>query len=140
MERHHLVCPHCGEPMELWKEDQHLALGGLLGGVSFDRIDADVYSCPGCGNLSFFRSGFVPRRRKHVPVEPEPMGVDTASFYVPGTGEMVKCPVCGKEHPCDDAFCPLCGTRRDQPCPWCGKWFPAGQSVCPHCGRGRNEE
>ena len=50
------------------------------------------------------------------------------------------CPVCGKEHPRDDAFCPLCGTRRDQPCPWCGKWFPAAQPVCPWCGHGRDEE
>ena len=65
---------------------------------------------------------------------------DTAAFYVPGTGELVKCPVCGKEHPRDDAFCPLCGTRRDQPCPWCGKWFPAAQPVCPWCGHGRDEE
>ena len=131
-----VVCPQCGEQMELWRENKRLDLSV----IAPDWVRVDVYSCPGCGHLAFFRSGFVPRPKKHVPVEPEPTGVDTTSFYVPGVGEMVKCPVCGKEHPRDDAFCPLCGTRRDQPCPWWGRGSPAEEEAPPHCGGGRKEE
>ena len=132
-------CPQCGGQMDLWQAGRRLALTGLFASVT-DWIEVDIYSCPACGRLAFFRTNFLPQPKKHVPVEPEPTDVDTAAFYVPGTGELVKCPVCGKEHPRDDAFCPLCGTRRDQPCPWCGKWFPAAQPVCPWCGHGRDEE
>lgn len=132
-------CPQCGGQMDLWQAGRRLALTGLFASVT-DWIGVDIYSCPACGRLAFFRTNFLPQPKKHVPVEPEPTDVDTAAFYVPGTGELVKCPVCGKEHPRDDAVCPLCGTRRDQPCPWCGKWFPAAQPVCPWCGHGRDEE
>lgn len=123
-------CPQCGGRWTSGQAGRRLALTGLFASVT-DWIEVDIYSCPACGRLAFFRTNFLPQPKKHVPVEPEPTDVDTTAFYVPGTGELVKCPVCGKEHPRDDAFCPLCGTRRDQPCPWCGKWFPAAQPSVP---------
>ena len=98
-------CPQCGGQMDLWQAGRRLALTGLFASVT-DWIEVDIYSCPACGRLAFFRTNFLPQPKKHVPVEPEPTDVDTAAFYVPGTGELVKCPVCGKEHPRDDAFLP----------------------------------
>lgn len=99
-------CPQCGGgQMDLWQAGRRLALTGLFASVT-DWIEVDIYSCPACGRLAFFRTNFLPQPKKHVPVEPEPTDVDTAAFYVPGTGELVKCPVCGKEHPRDDAVCP----------------------------------
>lgn len=130
-------CPNCGEVLTCWRRGHYLDLreGILFSAPDFAKVD--VYSCPGCGKLEFFRPDFLPKEKKHVPVEPEPDSVDTTGYYVPGIREDVKCPVCGKEHPADDLFCPLCGTRRDQPCAWCGKRFPAGEAVCPHCGARR---
>ena len=81
--------------MDLWQAGRRLALTGLFASVT-DWIEVDIYSCPACGRLAFFRTNFLPQPKKHVPVEPEPTDVDTAAFYVPGTGELVKCPVCGK--------------------------------------------
>ena len=88
-------CPQCGGQMDLGQAGRRLALTGLFASVT-DWIEVDIYSCPACGRLAFFRTNFRPQPKKHVPVEPEPTDVDTAAFYVPGTGELVKCPVCGK--------------------------------------------
>ena len=125
--------------MTCWKRNMYLDLEeGMIFRVP-DWVQIDVYKCPGCGKLEFFQADFSPNAEEHISVEAEPDAVDTAGYYTPGFGPDVKCPVCGKEHPADDPFCPLCGTRRDQPCEWCGKWFPASEEVCPHCGSKRKK-
>ena len=134
-----LKCLRCGRDMICWKRNMYLDLEeGMLFRVP-DWVQIDVYRCPGCGKLEFFQADFLPKAKEHVPVEAEPDAVDTAGYYTPGFGPDVKCPVCGKEHPADDPFCPLCGTRRDQPCEWCGKWFSASEEICPHCGSKRKK-
>ena len=126
-----LKCLRCGRDMVCWKRNMYLDLEeGMIFRVP-DWVQIDVYRCPGCGKLEFFQAGFSSKAEEHLPVAAEPDPVDTAGYYTPGFGPDVKCPVCGKEHPADDPFCPLCGTRRDQPCEWCGKWFPASEEVCP---------
>lgn len=133
------VCSQCGTALTVWMKKVYLDLQeGQIFNVP-NRIPVEVYNCPDCGRLEFFRANFSPKEKKHVPVEPEPDSVDTSGYYVPGLGTDVKCPVCGKEHPADDLFCPLCGTRRDRPCAWCGRRFPAAEEVCPYCGSRRTE-
>ena len=133
------ICSQCGTELAVWMKKVYLDLqeGQILNIPN--RIPVDVYSCPACGKLEFFRANFSPKEKKRAPAEPDPDPVDTTGYYEPGSGPDVKCPVCGKEHPADDPFCPLCGTRRDQPCAWCGRRFSAGETVCPFCG-GRREE
>ena len=134
-----LKCLRCGRDMTCWKRNMYLDLEeGMIFRVP-DWVQIDVYKCPGCGKLEFFQADFSPKAEEHISVEAEPDAVDTAGYYTPGFGPDVKCPVCVKEHPADDPFCPLCGTRRDQPCEWCGKWFPASEEVCPHCGSKRKK-
>lgn len=132
-------CPNCGEVLTCWRREHYLDLqeGQILNIPN--KIPVDVYSCPGCGKLEFFRAGFSPKEKEHIPAEPEPDSVDTTGYYVPGIRENAKCPACGKEHPADDLFCPLCGTRRDQPCAWCGRRFPAAEDRCPRCGKRRTD-
>ena len=62
--------------MDLWQAGRRLALTGLFASVT-DWIEVDIYSCPACGRLAFFRTNFLPQPKKHVPVEPEPTDVDT---------------------------------------------------------------
>ena len=65
-------------------------------------------------------------------------GSDTTGFYIPGVAEDVKCYQCGKEHPADDPYCPLCGMPTRKPeakrCEWCGETLQGGERRCPHCG------
>ena len=135
-----LTCPLCGGKLGLLKKEAYVDLNTSAILNLPDRYPMDVYSCRGCGKVEFFRANFVPKPERPVcPAEERWQGetVDTTGFYTPGMGEDVKCPRCGKEHPSDDPFCPLCGLPRDIPCAWCGCPFPAGEEVCPHCGRGR---
>lgn len=104
--------------------------GGDWGNVFAGSLPVTMYVCPDCGHLELFTS--------ERPPEPGPSG--PVPFYVPGTGPEIKCPQCGRLHPSDDDFCPLCGLPRPEPCPHCGTSFPATEEVCPCCGRSRNEE
>lgn len=139
MDRESLKCPHCGGELACWKRGHYLDLREDLLFSFPDWVKVDVYSCPGCGKLEFFRSSVSPKESRHVPAGPEPDTVDTTGYYEPSFGPDIRCPVCGKEHPADDLFCPLCGTRRDQPCAWCGRRFPAAEETCPYCGKSRME-
>lgn len=53
------------------------------------------------------------------------------------------CQNCGTIIPANNAFCPNCGAKQDQPevqakkgtaCPQCGTIVPAGSKFCPNCG------
>jgi hypothetical protein len=121
--------------MTCWKQGVYLDLpdGAVLNIPN--RYPVDVYCCPQCGKLELFRANFVPKPPAQESAEPD--SVDTTGYYTPGVQADVKCPVCGKLHPADDLFCPLCGTRRDKPCARCGRWFPAALDACPYCGMRR---
>lgn len=139
-ERKDLRCPLCGGELALWKRKVYVDLNPSELMKIPDRYPMDVCSCRQCGKVEFFRAGFVPKPAAAVcPEDQRWQGetVDTTGFYTPGMGEDVKCPRCGKVHPSDDPFCPLCGLPGKQPCAWCGCPFPAGEDVCPHCGTRR---
>ena len=130
-----LACLRCGTPMVFLKrEDIQLGKASFWAGdmehVLAGSLPVTMYVCPDCGHLELFTS--------ERPPEPGPSG--PVPFYVPGTGPEIKCPQCGRLHPSDDDFCPLCGLPRREPCPHCGTDFPVTEAVCPHCGRCRNEE
>jgi len=101
-----------------------------------------LYICPECGKIEFFR----PVRPQQTEQDESAAydGPDPSGFYIPGVAEDVKCYQCGKEHPADDPFCPLCGmpTRRPEPktCEWCGAALTGGEERCPHCGAGLRRE
>ena len=77
----------------------------------------DIYSCPACGRLAFFRTNFLPQPKKHVPVEPEPTDVDTAAFYVPGTGSWSNARSAARSIPVTMPFAPCAGPGGISPAP-----------------------
>lgn len=130
-----LACLQCGTPMVFLKREdiqlgKHTYFGGDMGNLLAGSLPVTMYVCPDCGHLELFTS--------ERPPEPGPSG--PVPFYTPGTGPEIKCPQCGKLHPSDDDFCPLCGLPRLEPCPHCGTAFPVTEEVCPHCGGRRAED
>lgn len=137
MAERELKCLRCGTDMR-FREATHLELNDS-GFWNFEsHLKVEIYICPACGKLEFFRpvAGLKKAQKAAEPHELADDGVDTTVFYIPGVGEDVKCPQCGKLHPSDDPFCPLCGTRTVKPrtCKWCGRTLSAGEDKCPHCG------
>lgn len=104
-----LDCLRCGSRMEfLMRENIQLGettfFGGDMGNFLAGSLPVTMYVCPQCGRLELFTS----RRPKEPSQEENPV-----EDYIPGTGPDIKCPRCGKLHPGDDTFCPLCGLRRE---------------------------
>ena len=110
-----------------WAGDMEHVLAGSL--------PVTMYVCPDCGHLELFTN-----QRPDGGVSETDGALPGIPYYIPGTGPEIKCPQCGRLHPSDDDFCPLCGLPRREPCPHCGTDFPVTEAVCPHCGRSRNEE
>ena len=82
-------CPQCGGQMDLWQAGRRLALTGLFASVT-DWIEVDIYSCPACGRLAFFRTNFLPQpknmcrwSRNQQTWTPPP-----STFPVRGAGQM----------------------------------------------------
>jgi rubrerythrin len=98
--------------MRCWEKDIYLITQESLLFRIPDGIQVDVYRCPQCGKLEFFQANFVPKKPVEASEESETDTIDTSGYYTPGVLEDVKCPVCGKLHPADDPYCPLCGTKR----------------------------
>lgn len=115
-------CPQCGGQMDLWQEGRRLAMTGLFASVT-DWVEVDIYSCPACGRLAFFRTNFVPQPKKHVPVEPEPTEVDTAAFYVPGTGSWSNARSAARSIPVTMPFVPCAGPGVIGPVPGAANGF-----------------
>ena len=144
MERRKLDCLRCGTEMS-FRENTQLVMNdsGWRGFESHLRMD--IYICPKCGKIEFF----YPVKPKEAETAGQDVwnsynGPDTTGFYIPGVAEDVKCYQCGKEHPADDPFCPLCGmpTKKleAQHCEWCGETLMGGEVRCPHCGAGLRKE
>lgn len=141
MELRKLSCLRCGGTMKFREQTQlELNDSGWRGFES--HLKVEIYICPECGKIEFFR-----------PVRPQQMekdavasygGPDPSGFYIPGVAEDVKCYQCGKEHPADDPYCPLCGMPTRKPvakrCEWCGEELAGGEARCPHCGAGLRTE
>ena len=138
MAERELKCLRCGTEMKFRKKTYlRLSDTGFFN-LGEDVLLVEIYGCPGCGKLEFFRPAASLKKAQKAEElhELADDGVDTTAFYIPGVGEDVKCPRCGKLHPSDDPFCPLCGTRTVKPrtCKWCGRTLSAGEDKCPHCG------
>lgn len=109
-------CLRCGATMEFYLRDT-LQLGheGELGGRIFARsLDVEVYACPKCGKMEFFRPGFF---REDAPEENEadelPPEAESAIVGVSREGiPQVRCPACGRKHDFDYPKCPWCDFER----------------------------
>ena len=138
MERRKLNCLRCGVRMA-FRENNQLVLNdsGWRGFESHMRVD--VYICPECGKVELFRP-VKPKDAERLTGDAASAydGPDTTGFYIPGVAEDVKCYQCGKEHPADDPYCPLCGMPTRKPeakrCEWCGETLQGGERRCLHCG------
>lgn len=133
-----MKCLRCGADMRYLREEtiqlgEYGFFAGHLGNLLSGGLDVRIYACPECGKLEFFQPGFQRERDPNA---------DPAGFYVPGMGPDVKCPQCGKNHPADDPFCPLCGTKtvRKRKCRWCGEDFPEGEETCPTAETGNERK
>ena len=137
-----LACLRCGTPMVFLKREdiqlgKHTYFGRRYGKSpgrqpAGDHVRLPGLRAPGAVHLS--------QRPPETGASETDGALPGIPFYTPGTGPEIKCPQCGKLHPSDDGFCPLCGLPRQEPCPWCGTAFPVTEEVCPRCGRRRNEE
>jgi len=141
MELRKLDCLRCGAQMKL-RGVTHLEVNDSGWRNLETHLEVEIYICPECGKIEFFR----PVRPQQTEQDESAAydGPDPSGFYIPGVAEDVKCYQCGKEHPADDPFCPLCGmpTRRPEPktCEWCGAALTGGEERCPHCGAGLRRE
>ncbi len=126
-----LACLRCGTPMVFLR---HEYIPTSLS--TWDNsLSVTLYVCPDCGHLELFTSERPKDGRSAMDG-----ALPGIPYYIPGTGSEIKCPQCGKLHPSDDDFCPLCGLPRLEPCPHCGTAFPVTEEVCPHCGGRRAED
>ncbi|MCI2057086.1 MAG: hypothetical protein LKJ86_08075 [Oscillibacter sp.] len=119
MAKRTLSCLRCGAEMKFLKREsiqlgEQSFFGGDWGNLLAGSLTADFYVCPACRKLEFYYGGELPQPREE---EPTPWGDQEpqTGFYTPGVMEDVKCPRCGKLHPADDDFCPLCGLKREEP-------------------------
>ena len=87
--REKLTCVRCGTHMHHFGRKQlQLGENELASGA----LEVDMYFCPQCGKLEFFRA-------------------DTEAGDRPLP--QVTCPSCGQKHNLYDARCPFCGHRYD---------------------------
>lgn len=133
-----LNCLRCDAEMN-FREKTYLSLSdtGGFGNFGNGYLLVEIYTCPQCGKVELFRAGIgVPK--DEPPAQEHYTGPDPSGFYVPGVAEDIKCHQCGRLHPADDPYCPLCGmpTRAPEPrsCPWCGKELFGKPDRCPGCG------
>lgn len=88
-------CANCDREMEFLGEEQ-LQLGqtgivfGHLSNLLAGSLDVEIWECPACGKLEFYRQGSA---------EPE----DHMAQVI--------CSKCGKQHDLDDPKCPYCGLK-----------------------------
>lgn len=142
MAERELKCLRCGTEMK-FREKTYLGLSDTgFGNWGQGFLLVEIYACPGCGKLEFFRPGIgVPKEESGE--APAYDGPDPSGFYTPGVARDIKCYQCGRMHPADDPFCPLCGMPTVKPeerdaepqlCNWCGAELEDDEDICPRCG------
>lgn len=135
MELRKMTCLRCGGEMA-FRESTQLELNdsGWRGFES--HLKVQIYICPECGKIEFFHP--VKAKETEQDAAGDYGSSDTTEGYIPGVAEDVKCYQCGKEHPADDPYCPLCGMPTRKPeakrCEWCGEILRGRERRCPHCG------
>lgn len=111
--RRQLDCLRCGTPMVFLKREdiqlgRYTYFGGDMGNLLAGSLPVTMYVCPDCGHLELFTN------QRPEPGTSESDGpAPGIPYYEPGTGAEIKCPRCGRLHPEDDDFCPLCGLPRE---------------------------
>ena len=91
-------CGNCGRDMDFLGEEQ-IQLGqtgfmlGHLSNLLAGSLDVEIWSCPSCGKIDFYRQG--------------------SSEILGDEGHMpqVICSKCGTKHDLDDPKCPGCGLK-----------------------------
>ena len=79
---------------------EHMQLGktgwilGDLPNLFAGALDVEIWCCPVCGKLEFYRGGST-------------QNADDSEDSMAQT----VCPSCGKEHDLDDPKCPFCGAK-----------------------------
>ena len=91
-------CANCGKDMEFLGEEQ-IQLGqtgfilGHLSNLLSGSLEVEVWECPDCGKLDFYRRGSTENRDDE------------------GHIAQTICPECGTKHDLDDPKCPHCGLK-----------------------------
>ena len=109
-----LVCLRCGARMGFVKKERFQLgqTGFFLGDISnlmAGSLEMEIYCCPKCGKLEFFRpdDGANDRNEEKEDALPPDAGSHIVSVSRDGIPQ-VKCPVCGKVHDFDYPCCPYC--------------------------------
>ena len=94
-----LDCLRCGTPMDcLGREKLQLGEAGLILGalphLFAGALELEIYTCPSCGKVEFFR----PRLTK-----------GQLDGYSHSDLPQKQCPNCGETHDFDYPQCPYCG-------------------------------
>lgn len=138
-----LACLRCGAQMSFLKTEKlqlgeagTTLIGGIYSNIVAGALEVDIYLCPDCGKVEFFRPGGKALFRQAQEENPEAPG----AFGLPREKKIsvVKCAGCGAMHSAEDAACPGCGTA-DEPqipqleCPDCGNLHDFDDPKCPFC-------
>ena len=89
-------CANCGSDMEFLGEEQ-IQLGhygfflGHLSNLVSGSLEVEIWGCPDCGKLDFYRRNSSGGDEGHM--------------------AQVICPKCGTKHDLDDPKCPGCGLK-----------------------------
>ena len=138
-----LVCLRCGAQMSFLKTEKlqlgeagTTLMGGIYSNIVAGALEVDIYLCPDCGKLEFFRPGgkalFARAQEEKAP--------QTGAFGLPPEKKIsvVKCDACGAMHSAEDPACPGCGAA-DVPqipqveCPNCRNLHDFDDPRCPYC-------
>ena len=90
------LCSNCGEPM-CYLGDEKIQLGqvglllGHLSNLWHGSLYVELWECPTCGKLDFYRGEGPAEEAGHM--------------------AQTVCPRCGAEHDLDDPKCPRCGAK-----------------------------
>ncbi len=87
-------CCSCGEALHFLKRE-YLQLGqagwllGSLPNLAAGGLDVEIWCCPACGKLEFYRGDGEEEQEDRM--------------------AQTICPACGRSHDLDDPRCPFCG-------------------------------
>ena len=109
-----LDCLRCGTTMAFARKE-HFQLGktgiflGDLPNLMAGSLEMEIYCCPKCGKLEFFRpDDGVYTREEEVPDDLPPEATSQIVGVSRDGVPQVRCPACGKNHDFDYPRCPYC--------------------------------